>query len=89
MAVSDRCTVLRKGKYIGTVNTKDTTPEELSAMMVGRNVNFHVEKKPAQPGEVVLKVENMTVASHVHKNNAVKNVSLEVRAGRNRLPCGH
>ena len=81
MAVSDRCTVLRKGKYIGTVNTKDTTPEELSAMMVGRNVNFHVEKKPAQPGEVVLKVENMTVASHVHKNNAVKNVSLEVRAG--------
>ena len=81
MAVADRCTVLRKGKYIGTVNTKDTTPEELSAMMVGRNVNFHVEKKPAQPGEVVLKVENMTVASHVHKNNAVKNVSLEVRAG--------
>ena len=76
MAVSDRCTVLR-----GTVNTKDTTPEELSAMRVGRNVNFHVEKKPAQPGEVVLKVENMTVASHVHKNNAVKNVSLEVRAG--------
>ena len=56
MAVSDRCTVLRKGKYIGTVNTKDTTPEELSAMMVGRNVNFHVEKKPAQPGEVVLNV---------------------------------
>ena len=81
MAVADRVTVLRKGKYIGTVNTKDTTPEELSAMMVGRNVNFHVEKKPAQPGEVVLKVENMTVASHVHKNNAVKNVSLEVRAG--------
>ena len=45
MAVADRCTVLRKGKYIGTVNTKDTTPAELSAMMVGRNVNFHVEKK--------------------------------------------
>ena len=54
MAVADRCTVLRKGKYIGTVNTKDTTPAELSAMMVGRNVNFHVEKKPAEPGDVVL-----------------------------------
>ena len=47
MEVADRCTVLRKGKYIGTVNTKDTTMEQLSAMMVGRNVNFHVEKTPA------------------------------------------
>lgn len=81
MAVADRCTVLRKGKYIGTVNTADTTMEELSAMMVGRNVNFHVEKQPANPGDVVLKVEGMTVASKMHKNNAVKNVSLEVRAG--------
>ena len=81
MEVADRCSVLRKGKYIGTVNTKDTTIEQLSAMMVGRNVNFHVEKKPAHPGDVVLDIENMTVASKVHKNNAVKNVSLKVRAG--------
>ncbi len=81
MEVADRCTVLRKGRYIGTVNTKDTTAEDLSAMMVGRNVNFHVEKKPATPGDVVLSIENMTVASKVHKNNAVKNVSLKVRAG--------
>ena len=44
----------RKGKYIGTVDIKDTTPEKLSAMMVGRDVNFVVEKKPAKPGEVVL-----------------------------------
>ena len=81
MAVADRCTVLRKGKYIGTVNTKDTTMEELSAMMVGRNVNFHVEKKPAQPGEVVLDVQHMTVASKAHRNNAVKDVSFRVRRG--------
>ncbi|MGN0970413.1 MAG: ABC transporter ATP-binding protein [Aristaeellaceae bacterium] len=81
MAVSDRCTVLRKGKYIGTVETKNTTMEELSAMMVGRNVNFHVEKADKEPGETILKVENMTVASKLHRNNAVKNVSLEVRAG--------
>ena len=81
MAVADRCSVLRKGKYIGTVNTKDVTMEDLSAMMVGRNVNFHVEKKPQKLGDVILKVENMTVASHMHKNNAVKNVSFEVRAG--------
>ena len=81
MAVADRCSVLRKGKYIGTVETKNTTAEELSAMMVGRNVNFHVAKDPKEPGEVVLSVENMTVASKAHSNNAVKNVSLKVRRG--------
>ena len=81
MAVADRCTVLRKGRYVGTVETKDTTMEQLSAMMVGRNVNFHVEKKAATPGDVVLDVEHMTVASKVHKNNAVKDVSLQVRRG--------
>ena len=81
MAVADRCTVLRKGKYIGTVETKNTTMEELSAMMVGRNVNFHVEKQPAHPGEVVLDVQNMTIASKVHNNYAVKDVSFQVRRG--------
>ena len=50
-------------------------------MMVGRNVNFHVEKKPMTPGNVVLEIDNMTVASKIHKNNAVKNVSLKVRQG--------
>ena len=81
MQVSDRCSVLRKGKYIGTVETKDTTPEKLSAMMVGRDVNFAVEKQEAKPGEVVLDVQNMTVASKRHKNNAVNHVSLQVRRG--------
>ena len=81
MAVADRCTVLRKGKYIGTVNTKDTTMEELSAMMVGRNINFKVEKGECNPGDVVLDVENISVASKLHKNDAVKNVSFKVRRG--------
>ena len=81
MAVADRCSVLRKGKYIGTVETANTTAEELSAMMVGRSVSFHVDKKPSEPGEVVLEVEGMTMASKLHKNNAVKNVSLKVRRG--------
>ena len=81
MAVADRCTVLRKGKYIGTVETKNTTMEELSAMMVGRNVNFHVEKQPAHIGDVVLDVQHMTVASKAHNNNAVKDVSFQVRRG--------
>ncbi len=81
MAVADRCTVLRKGKYIGTVETKNTTAEALSAMMVGRNVNFHVEKKPSVPGDVILDVENMSVASKAHHGDAVKNVSFKVRKG--------
>ena len=81
MAVADRCSVLRKGKYIGTVNIADTTQEELSRMMVGRDVNFHVEKRPSVPGDVILDIQGMTVASKVHKNNAVRDVSLQVRAG--------
>ena len=81
MAVADRCSVLRKGKYIGTVNICDTNKQELSNMMVGRPVQLQVEKKPAQPGEVVLDVKGLTVPSKLHKNNAVKGVSFQVRAG--------
>ncbi len=81
MAVADRCTVLRKGKGIGTVKIKNTTKEELSKMMVGRKVNFTVDKKDIIPGKVIFKVNNLTVPSKVHKNNAVKNVSFEVRKG--------
>ena len=81
MEVADRCSVLRKGKYIGTVDIKDATPESLSAMMVGRDVNFVVEKKPSQPGDVVLDIKGMTVASKRHKNNAVNGVSMQVRRG--------
>lgn len=81
MAVADRCTVLRKGKCIGTVNVKDTTKEELSKMMVGRDISFRVEKRDIVPQDVVLSVRNVTVPSKTHKNNAVKNVSFDVRAG--------
>ena len=81
MAVADRCTVLRKGKCIGTVETKNTTAEQLSAMMVGRSVNFHVEKKASTPGDVLLDVQHLTVASRQHKNDAVHDVSFQVRAG--------
>ena len=81
MEVADRCTVLRKGKYVGTVNVKDTTKSELSKMMVGRNVEFVVQKEEAKPGEVILDVKDMTVASKLHKKNAVNKVSLNVRAG--------
>ena len=80
-AVADRCTVLRKGKYIGTVDVKDATVEELSEMMVGRKVQLQVEKSDAVPGDVVLSVKNMVVSSKQHKNNAVKNVSFDVHKG--------
>lgn len=81
MAVADRCTVLRKGRYVGTVDIKDTTKENLSQMMVGRPVEFVVEKAPAQPKSEVLKVEGLSVKSKVHKKLAVNNVSLSVRSG--------
>ena len=81
MAVADRVTVLRKGRYVGTVDTKDVTKQQLSDMMVGRPVQLQVEKDDAKPGEVVLDVQGLTVPSKLHKNNAVKGVSFQVRAG--------
>lgn len=81
MAVADRCSVLRKGKYIGTVNTADTTVQELSSMMVGRPVQLEVDKDEAKPTDVVLNVEGVTVKSKTHKGMAVNNVSFKVRRG--------
>ena len=81
MAVADRCTVLRKGKYVGVVDIAGTTKEELSRMMVGRDVQLEVEKAPAKPGEVILDVQNVTIPSATHKKNAVKDVTFQVRAG--------
>ena len=81
MAVSDRVTVLRKGKLVGTVNTCDTNKQELSNMMVGRPVQLEVSKTPAKPAEEILHVEHLTVPSHAHKRNAVNDVSFSVRAG--------
>ncbi|MDD3122849.1 MAG: ABC transporter ATP-binding protein [Candidatus Izemoplasmatales bacterium] len=81
MAVSNRVTVLRKGKCIGTVNVKDTTIEELSRMMVGRDIDFVLKKEKVNQGKSVLSVKNLTVASNLHKNNAVRDVSFEVNCG--------
>ncbi len=81
MEVSDRVTVLRKGKYIGTVDTKDTDKQSLSDMMVGRSVQLEVQKGPAKPGEAVLSLRGFCVPSRAHKRNAVNLVSFDVRAG--------
>ncbi len=81
MAVADRCSVLRKGKYIGTVNTADTNQAELSRMMVGRDVQLVVDKKPAAPADAVLTVEDLSVKSKLYNRDAVKNVTFTARAG--------
>ena len=81
MAVADRVTVLRKGKYVGTVDTKNTNKQELSNMMVGRPVQLQVQKEEAKPGDTVLEVKGLTVPSKISKKDAVKDVSFRVCAG--------
>lgn len=81
MEVADRCTVLRKGKGVGTVEVSKTTKEKLSQMMVGRNVEFVVKKEKAKPKEVVLEINNLNVISSVSRKRVLKDVSLQVRRG--------
>ena len=78
---ADRCTVLRKGKYIGTVDVAETSKEELSRMMVGRDVSFEVDKSPSNPGNVILEVKNLSVKSNTSQKSLLNNVSFKVRAG--------
>ena len=80
-AVADRCTVLRKGKYMGTVDVASTSVEEMSRLMVGRDVQLKVDKAERAPGEVVLDVQHVSVPSKVHKKDAVRDVSFQVRQG--------
>ena len=79
--VADRVSVLRKGKYIGTVDVAITSKEEMSEMMVGRKVIFEIEKKEANIGETILSVHNLSVNSRVHGKSAVNNVSFDLRKG--------
>ncbi|QNO16485.1 ABC transporter ATP-binding protein [Alkalicella caledoniensis] len=79
-SISDRITVLRQGKTIGTVNTADVSEGEIAKMMVGREVLLRVEKDIATPKDVVLKVENLK-ANDSRNLPAVKGVSFEIRSG--------
>jgi len=80
MAVSDHITVLRGGRVVGTITPAEATPQKLATMMVGREVNLVVKKKPAEPKEVVLEVKDLYVQDE-HKNMTVDGVSFNVRAG--------
>jgi len=79
-AVADRCTVLRRGKRIDTVDVAQVSEAGLAEKMVGRAISFKIDKKPARPGRVVLKIENLTVIG-AKGTAAVTGLSLEVRAG--------
>lgn len=79
-AVADRCTVIRRGKGIGTVNVAEASEASLAEMMVGRHVSFKVDKKESTPGEVVLKIDSLSVKNN-RKVMGLKDFSLEVRAG--------
>ena len=89
MAVADRCTVLRKGKYMGTVDIKGTTKEELSRRMVGRDVQLQVEKQPAHPGETVLDVGKRYHPQRPAQEGCGEGRVLQGARRRDRLSGGH
>lgn len=80
LEAADRVSVLRQGKYIGTVDVADTTEEELAEMMVGRKVSFKVDKSPARPGEVVLEIRDLWVKDQ-RGLDALRGLGLSLRSG--------
>jgi ABC-type uncharacterized transport system ATPase subunit len=80
LEISDRITVMRRGKVVGHLVTKDTNEQEIATAMVGREVLLRVDKKPAKPGEVAFRVENLTASSD-RGVQALKGVSFELRGG--------
>ena len=79
-AISDRCTIIRRGKVVGTVDVRSTSESQMAEMMVGREVSFHVEKKPYHPGKRVLQIDGLSVRSN-RRLPALRNFSLDVNAG--------
>jgi general nucleoside transport system ATP-binding protein len=77
--VADRCSILRRGKLIQTVNVSDVSIKQMAEMMVGRSVSFEVVKKDITPGEVVLDVRHLTVKGE--SKDSVKDVNFQVRQG--------
>ena len=79
-AAADHCTIIRRGKYIDTVKVSEVNEDDLAAMMVGREVNFKVDKDEANPSKVVLEIKDLLVKDN-RKISVVDNLSLQVRAG--------
>ena len=80
MEITDNCSVMRRGTMVATVKTADSSPEALAELMVGRKVLLQVEKGPANPGKMVLEVENLRVVDE-DKVERLKGISLTIRAG--------
>lgn len=80
MEISDRISVMRQGSYIGTVNKKDTSPNELAKMMIGREVFLNIEKKQAQTGNTVLDIKDVWISGE-KEISKIRGVSLEVKEG--------
>jgi general nucleoside transport system ATP-binding protein len=81
IGVCDRITVMRRGKVVGSLPATEATPSILAEMMVGREVILEIDKEPANPGEPVLQVEELTVRHDDSELHRLNNISLEVRAG--------
>jgi len=80
MAISDRVTVMRRGKVVDTVSTNETSRQEIATMMVGRQVLFRVERKEAHPGEEVLRVADLHALDN-KRLPALRGISFSVREG--------
>ena len=79
-SMADKCTVMRQGRYVDTVNVKDVTVRQMASMMVGREVEFTIEKKPFAPGDEVLKISNLC-AKDYRGVDVLQDLSLSVRRG--------
>jgi simple sugar transport system ATP-binding protein len=79
-AIADRCTIIRRGKLVDTVEVADATEAQMAKMMVGREVTFKVAKDERKPGPIILKVQNLSVRNN-RKIIGLKDFSLQVRAG--------
>ena len=80
MEICDRVTIMRHGTTIETTYVKDTSPQDISNKMVGREIVLHIDKKPAEVGAVCLEAENLTYVNSIGKK-MLDNVSLKLRAG--------
>ena len=79
-AIADRCTIIRRGKLIGTVEVGATTEAQMAEMMIGRTITFRVAKEKREPGPVILKVQNLTVRNN-RRTIGLRDFSIEASAG--------
>ncbi len=79
-AIADRCTVIRLGKYINTVDVRDTSEAGMAEMMIGRQISFEIPRAEWKPGEVILETRDLSVMN-ARKVLGLKDFSIELRAG--------